>query len=58
MNPADLELEAQIDLACKRGLAAESPEVARECFAIMAGLIANRSPERVAMMERERGLRV
>jgi hypothetical protein len=57
LSQADAELEAEIQLAYELGLKASSPDLARAAFAAMAGAIAQRSPERIAQMERERGLR-
>lgn len=53
----DHELEADIE-ACRQQALRENDEFRqREVFAVMAQLIAQRSPERVAEMEESRGLR-
>lgn len=53
----DQELEAQIDKALQFALRENDRFRQREVFAIMAQLIAQRSPQQVERMERERGLR-
>lgn len=51
----DVSLETQIDAAYLACATAREPEARREAFARMRALVAQRSPERVAEMER--GLR-
>lgn len=59
MIPAmtDRELEEQIAWACRDCEAATDPLTQREAWERMRELIAQRSPEQVARMEVERGLR-
>jgi hypothetical protein len=54
----DSALESLIDAAFDLMLKAETPEAARQYFAQMGRLIAQRSPERIFTMEVERRLRV
>lgn len=54
---ADELLERQIEAVMQLGLIADDPDEARAAFAVMSQLIAQRSPEQIARMERERGLR-
>lgn len=56
MKPLDVELEAQIDQAWFTCATAKDPEERRRAFDRMRELVAKRSPERVAEMERARGL--
>lgn len=53
----DIELEAQIQLVWKALVAGATADVQRAAFAQMRDLIAQRSPETIERMERERGLR-
>lgn len=54
---ADADLEARIEDAMHRMLAAETRSLRRHLAAEMTRLIGLRSPERVREMELERGLR-
>lgn len=56
MSAADQLLEHQIDGAYREMLNAAGAGQRRAHFDRMAGLIKLRSPQRVAQMERERGL--
>ena len=56
---ADLDLERRIERAALRLHAASGPRaknIRREAWREMQSLIAQRSPEQIARMERERGL--
>jgi len=53
----DAELEAQIEETRQQAMRENDRFRQREVFAIMAQLIAQRSPQQVEQMERERGLR-
>lgn len=55
----DAALEREIETAHRFAMkyATIDPELAREAFSIHARLVARRSPEQVAKLERERGLR-
>lgn len=53
----DLEREGAIESARKAMMLAPDAALARARFATMQELIAGRSPEQVARMEAERGLR-
>jgi hypothetical protein len=56
-NNADADLERRINAVFDALLAAPSRDEAQVCALRMAELIGKRSPQRVAEMERERGLR-
>ena len=53
----EVELEAQIDAAYWRRMSAGTAEEQKAAFEEMAELVKQRSPEVIARMERERGLR-
>lgn len=56
MNAADLTLEAQIEFAAMRLATVETPTERRRVWDELRDLVLRRSAERVAEMERERGL--
>ena len=56
MNAADLTLEAQIEFAAMRLATVGTPTERREVWNELRDLVMRRSAERVAEMERERGL--
>lgn len=56
MNAADLTLEAQIEFAAMRLATAGTPTERRKVWDELKQLVQRRSAERVAEMERERGL--
>jgi hypothetical protein len=53
----DAALEREIETARLAATNTKDPELARAGFKTMADLIAQRSPEQIERMERERGLR-
>lgn len=55
----DAALEREIETAYRIAMrfAVSDPELSREGFKVMGMLIARRSPEQVARIERDRGLR-
>lgn len=56
IHPDD-ELEAGIEIARRRLLDAHGEEAQRAAWTLMRALLCQRSPERIAHMELERGLR-
>lgn len=57
MNQDDLDREYRIDQEFLKLKYAKTPEERREAFARMSAEIRQRSPQRVAQMEAEKGLR-
>lgn len=53
----DNELETRINAICDALLAAPIREQKQKCAERVAALVGQRSPERIDLMERERGLR-
>ena len=56
LPPADESLEAEINLAALRLATAPTPAERRDAWNTLCDLQAQRSPERIREMERERGL--
>lgn len=56
-SPPDGALEHRIQFLYDELLAAQTPERRRSTWRALCGAIASRSPEHVARLERERGLR-
>jgi hypothetical protein len=56
-SPADSALESLIDATFDRMIKAETPETARSHFEEMRRLVAQRSPERIFVMEVRRRLK-
>ena len=52
------DLETRIEHACMECVRADDTSTSRAAFLVMARLISQRSLERIAEMERARGLRV
>lgn len=54
--PPDIDLERRIDVAALMLHTAPTPDERRAAWAVLKDLVAQRSPQRVAEMEAERGL--